>query len=134
MIHAKRLIANRQLFSLLTGLLLVFVGLGLSPMEAKAQAQQKAKTGVQTPDVVVDVKGMACSSCAYNMKKQMQKNQAVDSVEVLLDEQKVLLTLKKGQTITEAKLEESVTKAGFSFRKAKFMERKYNKEAKSAGK
>lgn len=103
---------------LLAGLLLtVFMDVTVWP-QAEAQPQQEALTG--EPDVVLHVEGMGCQMCARSMARQLKKLDAVEEVQVLLDEQKVLLTLKEGKTVKEEALRGAVTNAGFNTRKVDF--------------
>ena len=80
----------------------------------QARAQDEQATEVKNPDVVLQVKGMVCDFCALNMEKQLKEIEAVNKVQVKLDEQKVLLTLYDDQTVTEDALREAVTNAGFT--------------------
>ena len=80
----------------------------------QARAQDEQATEVKNPDVVLQVKGMVCEFCALNMEKQLKEIEAVNKVQVKLDEQKVLLTLHDDQTVTEDALREAVTNAGFT--------------------
>ena len=86
----------------------------------QARAQDEQATEVKNPDVVLQVKGMVCEFCALNMEKQLKEIEAVNKVQVKLDEQKVLLTLHDDQTVTEDALREAVTNAGFTTEEVTF--------------
>ncbi len=87
--------------------------------QAQAQSEQEAKIG--GPDVVLYVEGMVCSMCARRMTGQLEELDAVKDAEALLEEeQRVLLTLTEGATVTEEALREAVTSAGFSTLEVEF--------------
>lgn len=100
------------IISLLTAFLMT---IALVP---QTSAQDRQATEVKNPDVILQVKGMTCEFCAYNMEKHLMKIDAVSNVQVMLDEQKVLLSLHDDQTVTEDALREAVqnavTDAGFT--------------------
>ena len=66
----------------------------------EVSAQDRFAPEVENPDVIVQVKGMTCEMCAFSMEKHLMKIDAVSNVQVLLDEQKVLLTLNEYETAT----------------------------------
>ena len=108
------------IISLLTAFLMT---IALVP---QASAQDKQATEVKNPDVILQVKGMTCEFCAYRMEKHLKRIDAVNNVQVKLDEQKVLLTLNDDQTVTEDALLEAVqnavTDAGFTMEGVTFTE------------
>lgn|SRR5690554_6191001 len=90
---------------------------------AQHQAHQSEATPVDDPDVVVHVEGLACQMCARSLTNELKKLDAIEDVEVLLeDDQRVLLTLRDGTTVQEEALREAVTNAGFSTRSVEFAE------------
>ena len=107
------------IISLLTAFLMT---IALVP---QASAQDKQATEVKNPDGTLQGKGMTCEMCAYNMEKHLKRIDAVNNVQVKLDEQKVLLTLNDDQTVTEDALLEAVqnavTDAGFTMEGVTFM-------------
>ncbi len=109
----------KRTYLTLTGIMALL--LSLSVPQAQAQAGHDAE--VDHPDVVIHVEGMACSMCARSMKNAVGKVEGVEKVEVLLEEQKVLVTLKDGQNVSEETLKEAVTGAGYVFHKAVFAEK-----------
>ena len=106
---------------LLTSILVALVAVMTLAPQARAQAEQAAE--VENPDVVMQVKGLACEMCAYSMEKQLKKNEAVHEVQVLLDEQQVRLTLHEGKTVAEEALRDAVLDAGFEVLKVTFVEK-----------
>lgn len=93
----------------------------IAAVSPQARAQKVKQSELKNPDVVLHVKGMACRMCARSMTNALEKLDAVDEVQVLLEEdQKVLLALKEGATVSEEALREAVTNAGFSFISAEF--------------
>ena len=86
----------------------------------EASAQDKQDTEVTNPDVILQVNGLVCDLCSLNMEKHLKRIDAVDNVQVKLDEQKVLLTLHDDQTVTEDALREAVANAGFNTEEVTF--------------
>lgn len=105
--------------TILTCLLLaLFMTTAVAP-QVKAQSRQD--TAVEKPDVAMQVEGIACPMCARVMEKHLKTLDAVDQVQILLGEEKVLLTLKEGKTITKEALSEAVMNAsGFKTHKVEF--------------
>jgi copper chaperone CopZ len=106
------------------GLLLALLMMASLAAEARAQAEHethRSEVAAEQPDVVVHVKGLACGLCARSVTNELTKLDAVDEVQVLLEEdQRVLLTLKEHQTVTEEALREAVANAGFTTREVVF--------------
>ncbi|MFB6273597.1 MAG: heavy-metal-associated domain-containing protein [Salinibacter sp.] len=100
------------------------VGLALLLLPQTAAAQESAST-VQVPDsadALVQVRGMVCSNCARRMKGALEGVEGVDRATVLLEKQRVLLTLSGEKSPSEKTLREAVTSAGYEFRNATFAE------------
>ena len=95
----------------------------------EARAQDKQDTEVTNPDVILQVNGLVCDLCSLNMEKHLKRIDAVDNVQVKLDEQKVLLTLHDDQTVTEDALREAVTNAGFNTEEVTFTKKDKASEA-----
>jgi copper chaperone CopZ len=82
---------------------------------------RKPDTVIEQPDVVMHVSGLACGLCAHSVTNALQKVDAVEDIQVLLeDDQRILLTLKEGAKVDEKTLREAVTSAGFEARKVVF--------------
>lgn len=108
----------KRTFLVAAGLLLVlFTAVAIWP-DSETSVQQEALAGEL--DVVLHVQGMSCQLCARSMTNQLKKIDAVEEVQVLLDEQRVLVTLKTQEAVTEKALREAVTNAGFETRKVDF--------------
>ena len=75
-------------------------------MKAKRIAKDK---------VLIKVKGMVCSFCAQGVTKNFNKKSEVKSTKVDLDKMEVLVTFKKGKTLSDATIKQVVTDAGFSY-------------------
>ena len=104
----------------LLGSLLLFTFAAAPGAQAQAKEQPASEREGAPADATVHVKGMACQMCARSMKGALGKVEAVESADVQLDEQQVLLTFKRGQKATEQALREAVEGAGYTFRKVVF--------------
>ena len=101
---------------------LLFFSFAAAP-GAQAQQDQPASESETAPaDATVHVEGMACQMCARSMKGALGKLEAVESADVQLDEQQVLLTFKRDRKATEEALREAVEGAGYTFQKVVFAE------------
>ncbi len=65
----------------------------------------------------VTVKGMVCSFCAQGITKKMKARPEVEAVNVLLGEQKVYLTIKDGQSLSEEAIRKILKEAGYGVEK-----------------
>jgi len=69
------------------------------------------------PDRVVTVKttvnGMVCSLCAQGILAHFKKHPAISNVHVDLTRKLVLLEERKGKSITDAEITETIKKSGF---------------------
>ena len=63
------------------------------------------------------VDGLACPFCAYGIEKQLTALEGVESVEVDIDEGRVVVTMAEGAEIDEADFQQAVDDAGFTLRK-----------------
>ncbi len=57
--------------------------------------------------------GLTCSMCSNAINKQLQSLQAVENVDIDLNTNTFIVTLKKRNSVTPAVLKEKVEKAGF---------------------
>lgn len=90
--------------------------LAMATLVPAVQAQDK----IETPDAEVYVDGLACPFCAYGLEKKLKKLNAIQTMEVQLEEGRVLLAFKDDQTLTKKEIERAVKKAGFTARKIEF--------------
>lgn len=84
---------------------------------------QESASNIQVPDTadaVVKVHGMVCSACAKRMQNALNDVDGIDQATVLLDTQKVVLTLSDQNVPSENTLRETVTNAGYEFRTVLF--------------
>ncbi len=63
------------------------------------------------------VDGLACPFCAYGVEKHVGGLDNVKSVEILIDEGIVAVTMASGKTLDEAKAKQAISDAGFTLRK-----------------
>ena len=67
-----------------------------------------------TSDIEVLVKGMVCSFCVQGVEKKFSGEDAVEKVEVKLDESKVLLWIKDDQNLTDDAINNLIKNAGYN--------------------
>lgn len=65
------------------------------------------------------VDGLACPFCAYGVEKQIGGLDNIESVEILIDEGYVIVTMASGKTLEEADAKQAISDAGFTLRKFK---------------
>ncbi len=99
--------------------ILILLGVALVPA-SQAQDLRKAESEIETPDATVYVDGLACPFCAYGIEKKLDDLDAIRKMEVQLEEGRVLLAFKEGQSVTKDELKEAVKNAGFTARKIEF--------------
>ena len=63
------------------------------------------------------VDGLACPFCAYGVEKQVGRLENVESVDILIDEGIVAVTMTSGKTLDEVSARRAVSDAGFTLRK-----------------
>jgi mercuric ion binding protein len=61
----------------------------------------------------VEVNGVVCAFCAQGIKKQFKKIDAVESIDVSLEEKRVTLETKEGQDVSDEKIKSLINDAGF---------------------
>lgn len=66
-----------------------------------------------TGEVHVTVKGMVCAFCAQGLKKAFSKIPEVDKIDVSLEKKYIHLSLKKGQSLEDTKILETIKEAGY---------------------
>ncbi len=62
----------------------------------------------------IDIKGMTCPFCVYNLEKELGKLSEVEQVLISLKSNKARLILKEGAHIDSATLKQVVVRAGFT--------------------
>ena len=77
-------------------------------------SDSKNKSLSTNVDIVIEVKGMVCSFCAQGIQKNLEKQQAVQSVTVNLTDKTVQLKLKKGAKISDEQLDRIIKHAGYN--------------------
>lgn len=70
--------------------------------------------GAAEHDVAIKVNGLVCDFCARAIDKVFRKQEAVEDVNVNLDEGLITVDLKDGQTIDDETLTGMVTDAGYN--------------------
>ncbi len=63
------------------------------------------------------VDGLACPFCAYGVEKQVGGLDNVESVDILIDQGIVAVTMASGKTLDEASAKQAISDAGFTLRK-----------------
>lgn len=81
--------------------------LGISSVKADSLSQK----------IKVKVNGMVCAFCAQGVKKTFKKNDAVEKIDVDLEQKVVTIDLKKGKTLNDDVVQKSITDAGFNVEK-----------------
>jgi periplasmic mercuric ion binding protein len=79
-------------------------------------AESSKKAEVQSPasqELTVGVKGMVCAFCAQGIEKKFKAENAVESVQVSLENKFVKLKFKEGQKISNEKITEILKDAGY---------------------
>jgi len=64
----------------------------------------------------VDVNGMVCDFCARAIEKVFGQQEAVSSVDVNLDDKFIAIEFSEDQTLSDEKITELVTHAGYDVR------------------
>ena len=63
------------------------------------------------------VDGLACPFCAYGVEKQVGGLDNVKTVEILIDEGLVAVTMVSGKILDEADAKQAISDSGFTLRK-----------------
>ncbi len=91
----------------------VLLGFMMSMLITPGELFAKKKK-ITDPDVVLTVKGMACSYCAFGLEKKLKKLKGVQDIYVDINESLVQLKLDEDARISEADLRTAVTDAGMT--------------------
>lgn len=78
------------------------------PQDSAAQAQSQGET------VTVSVNGLVCDFCAQSIQKVFKKRDAVQSVNVDLDNGLVTIVMKPGQTLDDDTVTKLIRDGGYS--------------------
>jgi len=62
----------------------------------------------------LQVNGLACPFCEYNIQKKLSKLDGVMSVEVILKDSQVNVRMQEGKKLPEAQIKQEITDAGFT--------------------
>lgn len=89
----------------------VILSLIVAWLFATTTATHAAADRVMTVKVTVD--GMVCSFCAQGVVAHFKKHKAISDLHVELTRKLVLLEEKKGSSISDQEITESIRKAGF---------------------
>lgn len=101
----------KHLTLLLTALTLSFA----APVYAAEGSQpMQAEQAVQSGDVHVSVNGLVCDFCARALEKVFGKEEAVKGIDVNLDTKIITVNFNEGQTLSDEKLTELITDAGYN--------------------
>lgn len=65
----------------------------------------------------VGVNGMVCAFCAQGIKKNFSAKEAVEKVDVNLDEKFVSLNFKKDKTLSDEEITDVIKRAGYAVTK-----------------
>ena len=63
--------------------------------------------------VIVNVKGLVCSSCGIGIKVHLNKTQSVKKVVLDIDNQQAVITLHPDKTIQDKQIIAAIHKAGY---------------------
>lgn len=65
------------------------------------------------PQTIATVDGMVCDMCAQSIKKVLEKEASVASVDINLTSKEVLITVKPGKTLSDDIVKEKIDWAGY---------------------
>ena len=68
------------------------------------------------PSYRIEVAGLACPFCAYGIEKKLSAIDSVERVETNIKEGIVIVTMKDGATLDEARARRAVEDAGFTLK------------------
>lgn len=93
-----------------------FVALAVALAAAPAIAEETAPAAAEAASetVVAKVNGMVCDFCAQAVTKVFKREDAVESVNVDLDNGAITIAMKPGQSLDDARVAELVKKSGYA--------------------
>ena len=97
-----------------TKLFLAALALTASLPAALAQTETAETTQASATSLKVNVKGMVCDFCARAVTKVFGKNDAVEQVDVDLDNGIINVDLKPGTQLTDDEVEKLVKRSGYA--------------------
>ncbi|MBL7663551.1 MAG: heavy-metal-associated domain-containing protein [Bacteriovoracaceae bacterium] len=65
-------------------------------------------------EINVKVSGMVCSMCAQGIQKKFSNEKSVEKIKVNLDNKLVQILTKDGQNISDEKIKELISEAGYN--------------------
>jgi len=79
-----------------------------------AEPNTDADPAASAQTVTAKVNGLVCDFCAQAVRKVFKKQDAVESVNVDLDNGEIVLGLKAGATMDDQTIEKLIRKSGYS--------------------
>lgn len=102
-------------------LFVVLFAVGAFALPVQAQdSPASSQEEIQSPDATIYVDGLACPFCAYGLEKKLDDLDAIEAMEVQVEESRILVAFREGERATEDELHQAVEDAGFSARKIEF--------------
>jgi len=98
---------------LLAAALLLSLSLGTAEAQQPAPAAAPAAAPRPAERITVQVRGMVCAFCAQGLDKIFKDEPAVASVDVSLDLERMVIQLKPGGSLEDARIRKLVGDAGF---------------------
>lgn len=93
----------------------MLIACALAGLPPAALPQSDAVSAAETGETVVaKVNGMVCDFCAQAVTKVFGREDAVESVDVDLDNGEIKVAMKPGKTLDDAKIESLVRKSGYA--------------------
>ena len=80
----------------------------------KGGSREAKKRNVNTPKIVVKLRGLVCDFCAHALEKVFRKRKEVSRISVDLETKLLTLYLKKGQDLKDKKVRKLVEDAGYN--------------------
>tara|TARA_Y100000589_G_scaffold264065_1_gene254664 strand:+ start:213 stop:518 length:306 start_codon:yes stop_codon:yes gene_type:complete len=77
------------------------------------KSQEKFKNEV----LRISVNGLVCDFCARSIEKLFSKKEAVQSINVNLEEMLITISIKKGKNLSDDIIKEVITDSGYDIRK-----------------
>lgn len=84
------------------------------PALAQDQVASIENQSIQVEAVTVKANGMVCDFCAQAVIKVFGREDAVESVTVDMNAGEILIDMKPGQTLDDARITELVKKSGYA--------------------